>query len=172
MKTVYFGLGSNIGDREDALQRAITALHAPDLRITRLSSVYETAPQDVTNQPMFLNLVAEAKTSLFPMRVLLRALNIERKLGRKRVMAKGPRIIDIDILLFGAFVVDTPQLVVPHPRLADRRFVLEPLCELAPDLRHPVLLRSMRELLAGTAAQHAKKVAFRPVIPGVFRKPA
>jgi 2-amino-4-hydroxy-6-hydroxymethyldihydropteridine diphosphokinase len=165
MKTVYLGLGSNIGDREDSLQRAITALHSQDLRIDRLSSVYETSPRDNTDQPWFLNLVAEASTELFPVRLLLRVMNIERRLGRKRTVDKGPRTIDIDILLFGNAVVDTPRLMIPHPRLTERRFVLEPLAELAPDLRHPVTKRSIRDLLGATADQPLRKVSFRPTIP-------
>jgi 2-amino-4-hydroxy-6-hydroxymethyldihydropteridine diphosphokinase len=167
MKTVYLGLGSNIGNREDSLQRAVTALHTDDFQIKRLSSVYETSPRDRTDQPWFLNMVAEATTDLFPVRLLLRVLNTERKLGRKRTIAKGPRTIDIDILLFGNFVVDTPQLAIPHPRLTERRFVLEPLCELAPELRHPVTMRSVREMLAATKDQQVRKVKFRPGIPGL-----
>jgi 2-amino-4-hydroxy-6-hydroxymethyldihydropteridine diphosphokinase len=165
MRTIYLGLGSNVGDREDALQRAITCLNSDDLRITRLSPVYETSARDFTDQPSFLNMVVQAETSLLPMRLLLRVLNIEKRLGRKRTIAKGPRTIDIDILLYGSAVVRTPQLEIPHPRLSERRFVLEPMCEIAPDLRHPVLLRSMRELLPGTAGQHVRRVEFRPQVP-------
>ncbi len=165
MKIVYLSLGSNVGDREAALQQSIQYLHSEDLRIKRLSSVYETSPRDVTAQPWFLNMVLEAETSLFPMRLLLRVLNIERKMGRKRMVAKGPRFIDIDILWYGGFIVETAQLSIPHPRIAERRFVLEPLAELAPELRHPANRRTIRELLSGTTGQAVKKVAFQPLIP-------
>jgi 2-amino-4-hydroxy-6-hydroxymethyldihydropteridine diphosphokinase len=154
-------------DREAALQQAIRYLHSEDLQIKRLSSVYETSPQDVTAQPWFLNMVLEAETTLFPMRLLLRVLNIERKMGRKRTVAKGPRAIDIDILFHGGFIVETAQLSIPHPKIAERRFVLEPLAELAPELRHPGNQRTVREMLSGTTGQALKRSAFRPEIPSL-----
>ena len=140
------------------LREAQRLLQAPDLRITRVSSVYETEPLDVKAQPWFLNLVLEVETSLFPMQLLARIQKIERQLGRQRNSAEGPRTIDIDILLYGDFVIDSPNLVVPHPRLAGRRFVLAPLAELAPDLRHPVLRRTVKDLLAGTLGQTIRRV--------------
>jgi 2-amino-4-hydroxy-6-hydroxymethyldihydropteridine diphosphokinase len=165
VKTVYLSLGSNLGDRERTLQEAIRHLHSADLMITRISSVYETSPRDLTAQPWFLNMVIEAETTLLPMRLLLRVLNIERKMGRKRVVAKGPRVIDIDILFHGGATMDTPQLTIPHPRIAERRFVLEPLAELVPEFRHPVNQRRIRELLSATSAQTVRKVAFHPKVP-------
>ena len=152
-KIVYLGLGSNLGDRETALKAALGALEAAGVHIRRVSPVYETEPQDVREQGWFLNLVAEAETDLFPLQLLQRIGRIERELGRTRTVAKGPRSIDIDILLYGNFVIETPQLTVPHPRLAERRFVLAPLADLAPDLRHPVSRRTVRELLAGITGQ-------------------
>lgn len=165
MKTVYLSLGSNVGNREQSLQDAIRALHSPGLRVRRISPVYETEPQDVRSQPWFLNLVVEAETSLLPMQLLSRIRKIERHLGRKRLVAKGPRTIDIDILLYGNSVIDAAELVIPHLRLAERRFVLEPMAALVPDLRHPVLRRTMREMLAGTLEQAVRPVPFRPLAP-------
>lgn len=147
------------------LEAALRLIHAPDLKILRMSSVYETEPQDVRNQPWFLNLVVEAETTLFPMQLLARIRKIERHLGRKRLLAKGPRTIDIDILMFGNSVIECADLVVPHLRLAERRFVLAPMAELAPDLRHPVLRRTMGELLAATRGQTIRQTDFRPVLP-------
>lgn len=158
MKTAYLSLGSNLGDREANLRRALELLASPEIRIRRVSSLYETEPQDLRHQPWFLNLAAEIETSLFPMQLLNRVQKIEKDMGRKRIVEKGPRTIDIDIVLFGNFTIDTPRLTTPHPRMQDRRFVLEPLAELAPDLRHPVIRRSVREMLAGTAGQIVRKV--------------
>jgi 2-amino-4-hydroxy-6-hydroxymethyldihydropteridine diphosphokinase len=157
LKTVYIGLGSNLGDRLDNLARARDSLTAAGIGILRASSVYETAPRDVVDQPMFLNQVIEAETRLFPRQLLSRVQNIEHTMGRTRAIAKGPRIIDIDILLFGAFVIATPELEIPHPRMVERRFVLEPLAELAPELRHPVTKRSVREMLAKVSNQQARR---------------
>ena len=161
MQTVYLSLGSNLGERQRNLQDAIHRLEAPDFHVRRVSQVYETEPVDFHDQPWFLNLVVEAGAELFPMQLLARIAHIERELGRRRGVAKGPRTIDIDILLFGRFVIDTPQLVVPHPRLGERRFVLEPLIELAPELRHPVLRKAMRELLPATLDQVVRPTSLR-----------
>ena len=166
MKTVYLGLGSNVGDREAMLQAAIDQLHAGDLSVVRVSPVYETEPMDRPNQPWFLNLVVEVKTDLFPLQLLARVAKIEKELGRRRTVAKGPRPIDIDILLYGNFVVETRSLVIPHERLDQRRFVLAPLLELAPDLRHPRSRRPLRDLLGPVSGQAVRKVKFQPVLPG------
>jgi 2-amino-4-hydroxy-6-hydroxymethyldihydropteridine diphosphokinase len=156
--TVYLSLGSNVGDRQRHLDAALELLRAAGVDIVRVSRVYETEPQDLRAQPWFLNLVAEAQTRLFPLQLLRATQRVERKLGRKRVVEKGPRTIDIDILLFGGFVVDTEELQIPHPRMAARRFVLEPLAELAPDLRHPVTHASVREMLDAVLDQGARPV--------------
>lgn len=158
MKLAYLSLGSNVGDRQRFIEEAIRRLGSPDLKVLRVSSIYETEPRDVRNQPWFLNLVVEAETSLLPRLLLARVRRIERELGRKRAVSKGPRTIDVDILLYGHFVIGSTDLTVPHPRMAERRFVLEPLCELAPELRHPVLRRTMRELLGGTLGQVVRRV--------------
>jgi 2-amino-4-hydroxy-6-hydroxymethyldihydropteridine diphosphokinase len=146
-KTVYLGLGSNVGDRGGNLRRALEQLEAPDLRIVRASPVYETEPVDYTDQPWFLNQIAEAETELFPMQLISRVGRAERALGRVRGIPKGPRIIDIDILFFGRAVVRTAKLQIPHPGIAERRFVLVPFADLAPDLRHPVTRKTVREML-------------------------
>jgi 2-amino-4-hydroxy-6-hydroxymethyldihydropteridine diphosphokinase len=159
VKTVYLGLGANMGDRERNLRAAIEALDTLDLKVLRVSPVYETEPVDVREQPWFLNLVVEAETSLFPMQLLARTMKVERALGRRRVAAKGPRTIDIDVLFYGNAVIDTPRLTVPHPRAAERRFVLAPMADLAPDFRHPVLRRTMRELLDAAPEQVVRRVA-------------
>ncbi len=164
VKTVYLGLGSNVGERERNLQAAVDRLHSREVRITRLSSVYETEPQGMRNQRWFLNLVAEAETDLFPRQLLERIVKIERELGRRRVVENGPRTIDIDILFFGHAIVNTGELTIPHPRLAERRFVLAPMAELAPDLRDPISHQTMRELLAATAGQTVRPVEFRVVV--------
>ena len=147
MKTIYLSLGSNIGDRKANLHAAIERLAAPRLCVLRVSPIYETEPIDYTDQRWFLNLVVEAETTLFPMQLLARTGKIERDLGRVRTVPKGPRTIDIDILLYGNAVVHSAMLEIPHPRMAQRRFVLAPLADLAPDLRHPVTHLAVRQML-------------------------
>ena len=157
-KTVYLSLGSNIGDRERNLRDAVELLAEPELRAVRVSSFYETAPLEVLDQPWFLNAVVEAETDLFPKQLLARVQRIEQALGRRRLKPKGPRTIDIDILLYGGAVIDADELQVPHPRLAERRFVLEPLAELAPNLHHPVTGRTVAEMLLAVARQQVRRV--------------
>jgi 2-amino-4-hydroxy-6-hydroxymethyldihydropteridine diphosphokinase len=159
VKTVYLGLGSNVGDRLASLQVALQRLESADLRVRRVSSFYETAAVDYLSQPDFLNCVAEAETELLPLRLLQHVQRIEREMGRLRNIPKGPRNIDIDILLYGAAIIRSAQLEVPHPRMSRRRFVLEPLCELAPDTRHPVTRQTFRELLAAAPAERVVKLS-------------
>ena len=153
---VYVGLGSNLGDRAGHLLVAVRGLLDAGLRVTRLSSVYETEPVGVNAvQPFFLNMVAElafdgdaAATALPPPEQLLaRLLRIEYQLGRRREQLLAPRTIDLDLLLYGDTRSDTEYLTLPHPRLHLRRFVLAPLCELAPELTHPKLNRTFTQLL-------------------------
>jgi len=142
----YLSLGSNIGDREDHLNRAITDLSSLGT-VKNISSFYETDPVEFVEQPVFLNCAVALQTDLSPMELIRQILNIERSLGRQRIQKKGPRSIDIDILLFGDRVINSADLTIPHPAMAQRRFVLLPLTEIAPDACHPVLNKSVRELL-------------------------
>jgi 2-amino-4-hydroxy-6-hydroxymethyldihydropteridine diphosphokinase len=153
LKTVYLGLGSNIGDREANLREAIDRMEAAGVRVMRRSSLYETEPREVLDQPCFLNAAVEATTELFPLQLLACIRNIERAMGRRPVTPKGPRNIDIDILYYGRSVIHTPELETPHPGIAERCFVLEPLAEIAPDFRHPVNGKTAREMLAALAPQ-------------------
>jgi 2-amino-4-hydroxy-6-hydroxymethyldihydropteridine diphosphokinase len=149
-KLIYLSLGSNLGDRAANLARAISALPEAGVRVFRRSSLYETEPVDFLAQPWFLNCVVEAETSLMPRQLLHALQGIERSLGSTKLVARGPRIIDIDILFYGASVIRTEEMEVPHPRLEKRRFVLVPLAELAPGLRHPVLGSTIAELISAT----------------------
>jgi 2-amino-4-hydroxy-6-hydroxymethyldihydropteridine diphosphokinase len=142
---VYLSLGSNVGDREAQLQGAVTRLAAIG-RVTAVSSLYETEPVEFTEQPWFLNCAVALDTSQTPQQLMTSILRIEQEMGRRRVQNKGPRAIDIDILLFDDAVVDSPEVRIPHPALHQRRFVLEPLAEIAPEVRHPVLHKTIREL--------------------------
>lgn len=159
-KVVYLSLGSNLGDRPANLKSAIERLHDFGELVT-VSSFYETEPVEFVAQPWFLNCVVKLDTEKMPRQLLAGILNIEREMGRQRKQKKGPRTIDIDILLFGNSIIKSQGLTVPHPSMHERRFVLEPLAELAPELRHPVLKRTIRELCeelpAGQAVRKESK---------------
>ena len=137
MTVVHLALGSNLGDRAANLEAAIAAL-PPAVDVTRCSAVYETEPEYVTDQPAFLNMAVCGDTSLEPAELLERLKAIERALGRMPARRYGPRTIDLDIVFFGDRIVATSGLVIPHPRMAERLFVLKPLSDIAPHLRHPV----------------------------------
>lgn len=145
MATVFLGIGSNLGDREKNINLALEKLGQVGY-VRRVSSQYETEPVGYKDQPWFLNLVAELETQLSAPELLQALKALEKEMGRTPSPRFGPRPIDLDILLYDDLVLDTPELTVPHPRLAERAFVLIPLAEIAPQVLHPILKKSMREL--------------------------
>jgi len=142
-----------MGERDENLEHALALLEQEQIHVVLRSSIYETEPQDVAAQPWFLNIAVACETRLFPLQLLTALLRIEREMGRVRRLPRGPRIIDIDILLLGSAAIDTPRLTIPHPRMLERRFVLEPLLEIAPELLHPVTKRPLRDYLSQVKAQ-------------------
>lgn len=148
--TAYLSLGSNMGDRVANIASAVQELRKRGIHVTRQSSLYETEPVEFTDQPWFLNSAIEVDTALPPQELMEAALQIEKAMGRERRVPKGPRPIDIDILLYDNLVIHTPELEVPHPRMAGRLFVLAPLVEIAPNVAHPVLKKTITQLLAET----------------------
>ena len=141
---IFLGLGSNIGDRASYLKEAIKLLELP---IVGMSSVYESEPVDYLNQPWFLNQVLQCETTFHPLKLLQECQNVEKELGRTREISKGPRTIDIDLLFHNEEIISTPDLRIPHPAIPQRRFVLVPMSEIAPDFVHPQLKLTIRELL-------------------------
>jgi 2-amino-4-hydroxy-6-hydroxymethyldihydropteridine diphosphokinase len=157
-KIAYLSLGSNIGDRAANLNEALRRLRSLG-EIVAVSSLYETEPVEVLAQPWFLNCAAKLETEKMPKQLLRGILGLEREMGRQRRQNKGPRNIDIDILLFGNSIVAATGLTIPHPALHERRFVLRPLVEIAPEVRHPIFKKTMHELLeALPPGQTVKKI--------------
>jgi 2-amino-4-hydroxy-6-hydroxymethyldihydropteridine diphosphokinase len=148
--TVYLSLGSNLGDRENNLRTAIAALPEARVRMKRVSPFYETEPVDLRDQPWFLNCAVQATTQVRPLDLLHALREIESQMGSKKLVPKGPRLIDLDILLYGDKTINTPELQVPHPRMLLRKFVLAPLAEIAPNLKHPSWKGTVADLLAKT----------------------
>jgi 2-amino-4-hydroxy-6-hydroxymethyldihydropteridine diphosphokinase len=154
-KTVYFSLGSNVGDREENLRAAIAALGDAGVRVTRVSSFYDTEPVDFLEQAWFLNCAVAGETDVSALELLRALRGLELRMGSKKVVAKGPRLIDMDILLYGTETIDTPELQVPHPRMHLRRFVLVPLAEIAPALKHPSWPKTVSEMVSATTDSSA-----------------
>jgi 2-amino-4-hydroxy-6-hydroxymethyldihydropteridine diphosphokinase len=164
---VYLSLGSNVGDRHDHLRTAISRLDSTG-RVVAVSSFYETEPVEFVDQAWFLNCAVSLETASTPQQLMASLLGIEEDMGRQRKQKKGPRTIDMDILLFGDTVLESPGLTIPHPAMHQRRFVLEPLAEIAPEARHPVLNRTVRELLDSLPAGQA----VRRIVRANDRQPA
>ena len=150
MKRVYLSLGSNLGDRQANLQKALQQLGENRIEVRRVSSLYRTEPVGYTEQPWFVNCVAEVMTDLMPLQLLRRCQAIERQMGRRPGPKNGPRLIDIDVLLYENTVVSSTEIAIPHPRMAERRFVLVPLNDLAPALEEPLSRLTVRQMLKAT----------------------
>jgi 2-amino-4-hydroxy-6-hydroxymethyldihydropteridine diphosphokinase len=159
-KRAFLSIGSNVGDRRANLELAIAALERDRFHVIARSSIYETEPQDLANQPWFLNMVVECESEYFPRQMLKILQRIEREIGRVRAgsIPRGPRVIDIDILLLGNVVMATEQLAIPHPRMFARRFVLEPLLEIAPEIRHPQTKEPISKYAADVVRQKVKRI--------------
>ena len=146
---VFLSLGSNVGDREKNLRGAIAALPDLGVQVKKVSSIYETEPVDLLEQPWFLNCVVEGETAVLPVALLRELRALEKRMGSKKLVASGPRLIDLDILVYGGQTIDSPELQVPHARMHLRRFVLAPLAEIAPEFKHPSWSGTATQLLNG-----------------------
>ncbi len=147
MPTAYIGIGSNLGSREENCGKAISLLEANNIKITKRSSMIETEPWGIEDQPKFINMAVEIETALSPEELLKLLKKIETVIGREPTVRWGPRIIDLDILLYDDLILKTPELEIPHPQISERGFVLKPLAEIAPDKIHPALQESIKALL-------------------------
>src|SRR5262245_34789771 len=147
----YLSLGSNLGDRENYLRIAAAWLDQHGIPILRSASVYQSEPRDYAPQPWFLNTIVQAETDLPPEALLQQCQAVEQEAGRVRTVLNGPRVLDVDIIFYGSIVHETPDLTIPHPRYASRRFVLAPLMEIAPDFVDPKRRRRIRELFNASA---------------------
>jgi 2-amino-4-hydroxy-6-hydroxymethyldihydropteridine diphosphokinase len=155
-KVAYLSLGSNVGDRASNLRDAIARLESVG-HVAAVSAFYETEPVEFAQQPWFFNCAVALETVKAPDELMTALLGIEGQMGRRRLQKKGPRTIDIDILLYENIAINTATLTIPHPAMHKRRFVLEPLVEIAPEVRHPVLAKTIRELIAKLPMEQAVK---------------
>ena len=155
----YLSLGSNLGDPAANIRQGLERMSSDEIRVLRLSSLFETEPRDYADQAWFINAVAEVETSLSPCDLLSRLLEVEQQMGRVRTIKNGPRILDIDIVYYGNEAITLPGLEIPHPRIRERRFVLEPLAELNPDVRHPLTGESVSELLSKVGDQNVRRTS-------------
>jgi 2-amino-4-hydroxy-6-hydroxymethyldihydropteridine diphosphokinase len=144
---IFVGLGSNVGDREMQLRDASSSLRRHDIALRRSASLYITEPRDFEDQPWFLNTVIEIETNLPPQKLIRVCLEIEKEAGRVRDQSRGPRPLDLDIILYRGQILQSDELILPHPRYTERRFVLVPLAEIAPDFRDPVRNLTIQQLL-------------------------
>ncbi len=152
MKRVFLALGSNLGDRRTNIETAFKQLNKSGVKVQKVSSLYRTEPIGYTAQPWFLNCAAEAMTDLMPLQLLRRCQAIQREMGRRPGPRNGPRLIDIDILLYENVVMRSPEVTIPHPRMAERRFVLVPLAEIAGEAEHPITRQKISDMLASAPA--------------------
>jgi len=148
MAVVHIGIGSNLGNRGENCLKALDLLSARGVIIRKRSSLFETEPWGVQDQPKFINMAAEVATELGPLKLLETLKSVEEEMGRKESYRWGPRVIDLDILFYDDMVMDSPELKIPHPLMHEREFVLRPLAEIAPDKIHPVLKKTVKELLS------------------------
>lgn len=152
MSIVYISIGSNLGDREENCKQAVRLLQANGILIKKQSSMYETEPWGVKDQPKFINMAIEAETDKKPEELLRILKEIEKEIGRSETIKWGPRVIDLDILFYDNLILKTPDLEIPHPLLHERDFVLKPLCDIAPDKKHPVTGTTVKEMLKNLKA--------------------
>ena len=147
MHNVFIAIGTNLGDKEENIRQSIKKMEQNNIHIIKKSNVYKTMPYGYKNQPVFLNCAVQAETMLSPEELLYTLLSIEKQMGRKRKIHWGPRIIDLDIIFYDNLIINSSNLKIPHPDMQNREFVLKPLCDIAPNFVHPVLHKTMKELL-------------------------
>jgi 2-amino-4-hydroxy-6-hydroxymethyldihydropteridine diphosphokinase len=167
-RTAFLSAGSNLGDRRSILQSALAALRKAGAEPRQISSCFETEPVGFRGQPWFLNLALEVQTRSTPLELLEICQAIESAQGRTRPFPNGPRTLDLDILLYGDLIMDDPRLQIPHPRMSERRFVLVPLAQIAPDLLHPVLKKSIRSLLESCPDSSTVKICSEGIHSDAF----